>query len=66
MDSVEIRADGQRHLVRGPSSFRLKAKGHREEAKKILAERHEEKMRKVRFKKSIQKKNGWPTDKSAV
>ena len=66
MDTVEIRADGSRHLVRGPSKVDKIAKVAREEARKVFAERQIAKAQKVAHKRAMQRRKGWPSGKSPI
>lgn len=65
-DTVEVRENGRRYLVRGESPFRVKARAHLEHHAVRAAAHHEAKLQRVAVKRARQKNNGWPADKSPV
>lgn len=65
-DAVEVREDGKRYLVRGESTFRVRARAHLERHARKAAEHHEAKLSRVAVKRARQANRGWPADKSPV
>lgn len=65
-DEVEVRPDGTRHLIRGESPFRIKAREHLHHHRKMAVVCHEAKMTRIAVKSARQKNKGWPSDKSPI
>lgn len=65
-DNFEVHEDGTRHLVRGESVIKRKILDTHEEKRARQAELQDTKDQRVTHKKALQRRGGWPSDKSPI